>query len=351
MLPIRSVFIVEPEGQGWIIERLMRDIAAELAARGIQARIGRGNQYGGEEVIFNSRYLVALSEARARVNSLFITHVDDRVKEQELRMSFARFNSFVCMSPHDAEFVTALKGDSVGITGIDLPARELTVRPTRIAYFSARYEDGRKNEQWILDSFRNRPAEERAAFVFCFLGWGWEGFCERLAELEMNYEIHRYSRFLPGEYQLYKDALKSSDLLIYLGFDGGAMSVYDALNAGIDVLASDISYHRGLGDAVKLFANQDEFSARIDQLLKSHSDRSQALRQRSIQAYVDRLLAHWSNVIGGRGAVEPEAAPMLAPAARKQTLQSFRAHYKPMLSPTRIRSFLIRWLQSRLIRH
>ena len=135
MPSIRNVFIVEPENQGWIIERLMRDIAAELASRGIQTRIGKGNQYGGEDVIFNSRYLVALSETRARVNSLFITHVDDRMKEQELRASFGRFNSFVCMSPHDAGFVAALKGDSVGITGIELPARDLAVRPIRIAFF------------------------------------------------------------------------------------------------------------------------------------------------------------------------------------------------------------------------
>ncbi|HUQ11798.1 MAG TPA: hypothetical protein VM146_15895 [Steroidobacteraceae bacterium] len=352
MLPIRNVFIVEPENQGWIIERLMRDIAGELAARGVPTRIGKGSQYDGEDVIFNSRYLVALSEARARVNSLFITHVDDRVKEQELRASFGRFNSFVCISPHDAEFVAALKGDPLGIAGIELPARDLTVRPTRIAYFSARYADGRKNEQWILDCFRDRSAEERAAFVFCLLGWDWETFCEKLAGLQMNYEVYRYSRSVPGEYLLYKEVLKTADVLIYPGFDGGAMSVYDALNAGIDVLASDISYHRGLGDAVTLFTNQEEFAANLDRLLKRQFDRLQALRNRSIQAYVDKLLAHWSLVIDAGSAKQGGAAPATPEmsANRQQTLQSFRAHYKPMLSPTRIRSFLIRWIQARLIR-
>jgi hypothetical protein len=350
MPPIRSVFIVEPENQGWIIERLMRDIAAELATRGIETRFGKGREYSGEDVIFNSRYLIALSDARARVNSLFITHIDDRVKELELRNSFARFNSFVCMSPHDAEFVAALKGDSIGITGIELPARELSVRPIRVAFFSARYEDGRKNEQWIIDSFRARSAEQRAAVVFCFLGWGWESFCEKLAGLDMNYEICRYSRFAPGEYQLYKDALKSADFLIYPGFDGGAMSVYDALNAGVDVLASNISYHRGLGDGATLFTDRAEFETRIDDLLKRHADRVAALANRSIQSYVDRLLAHWTQVLPGQEAradpVEPKPA-----ATQQQTLQTFRAHYKPVLHFTRLRSFLIRWLQTRFIRH
>jgi hypothetical protein len=350
MAPIRSVFIVEPENQGWIIERLMRDIAAELGARGIETRIGKGNQYLGEDVIFNSRYLTALSDGRARVNSLFITHVDDRAKEIELRASFARFNSFVCLSPHDAEFASALKEDPQGIVGIELPARELAVRPIRIAFFSARYPDGRKNEQWIRDCFRERSAEMRAAFVFCFLGWGWESFCEELGELDMNYEVYRYSRHVPGEYELYKDALKSADVLIYPGFDGGAMSVYDAFNAGLDVLVSDVSYHRGLGSGATLFSNRAEFDAQIDRLYRRHEERAQTLRDRSVRAYVDRLLTHWIEVGWGSDAKrDPHAA--ITPAERKETLQSFREHYKNMWSPTRMRSFLIRWLQTRFIRH
>jgi hypothetical protein len=349
MSSISTVFIVEPRNsQGWIIERLMRDIASELTRRGIQTRIGDASEYGGEDVVFNSHYLVALSDARARVNSLFITHIDDRAKEQELRTSFGRFNSFVCLSPHDAEFLVALKGDPAGVSGIELPARELTMRPLKIAFFSARYPDGRKNEQWILDCFRDRSADERAAFIFSFIGWGWESFCEKLAELDMNYEVHRYSRHLPDEYQMYKDALRSADLLIYPGFDGGAMSVYDALNAGISVLASDISYHRGLGDEVTLFANRSEFFARIDELLKRQNERSRILRDRSIQSYVDRLLSHWSSVMVGRGNTG-ELVKVMPPADRDRTLQNFRAHYKSMLSPTRVRSFLIRWVQARMI--
>jgi hypothetical protein len=347
---IRSVFVVEPENEGWIIERLTRDIAAELGARGVDTHIGPGGAYCGEDVILNSRFLTALSDSRARVNSLFVTHIDDRIKEMELRASVARFNSFVCMSPHDAEFITALRADARGVVGIELPARDLVVRPIRIAFFSAYYTDGRKNEQWILDCFRDRPPEQRAAFVFCFLGWGWESFCEKLAALDMNYEVYRYSRFLPGEYQLYKEVLKSTDVLIYPGFDGGAMSVYDALNAGIDVLASDISYHRGLGDGVSLFADREQFNAHIDRLLAAYDSRTSALHNRSIKAYVDRLLDHWNTVASERASGGSGSAIGSGPVTgQRETVESFRQHYKP-ISPTRVRSFLIRWLQTRLIR-
>lgn len=349
MQAIRSVFVVEPGNEGWIIERLTRDVVAELRTRGIDARIGTGGAYGGEDVIFNSRFLTALSDSRARVNSLFITHIDDRIKEMELRANTARFNSFVCMSPHDAEFIAALKGDARGVVGIELPARDLVVRPIRIAFFSAYYPDGRKNEQWIIDCFRGRTAEQRAAFIFCFLGWGWESFCEKLASLDMNYEIYRYSRFFPGEYQLYKDALKSAEVLIYPGFDGGAMSVYDALSAGIDVLASDISYHRGLGDSVSLFEDREQFDAHIDRLLRTYDARVCALSTRSIKAYVDRLLDHWGTVISDRASGNSTGSGSGPSTGQRETLESFRRHYKP-ISPTRVRSFLIRWLQTRFIR-
>lgn len=343
---VKSVFIVEPANQGWIIERLMRDVLRELEARGVKARIGKGAAYCGEEVILNARFLTAFSDERARINSLFITHVDDRIKELELKAAFARFNSFVCMSPQDADYVTGLKGDRRGVVGIELPTRALNVRPIRLALFSARYEDGRKNEQWIIDYFRDKSREERNAFTFCFLGWGWEGFCAQLAEMEMNYEIYRYSRFTPGEYELYKAVLPTVDVLIYLGFDGGAMSVYDAISAGINVLASNVSYHRGLGDSVVLFDDRDGFFREMDHLQERHARQLSILNQRSITTYTDRLLGHWGSLL------EPDMAaqPMPAGTIERQELATFRASYKPV-SVGRIRSGLIRWVQRRFIRY
>jgi len=344
-MQIRSVYIVEPIDQGWIIERLMRDIASELTGRGIPTRIGTSNQYQGEEVIFNSRYLTALSDARAKVNSLFITHVDDRTKELQLCSSFKKFNSLVCLSPQDADFVAALNGSRAGVAGIDLPTRELKVRPMRLAMFSARYEDGRKNEQWIADYFRDKPATYRANFVFCFMGWGWETFCATLGEMEMNYEIYRYSRFTPGEYERYKEVLATMDTLIYLGFDGGAMSVYDAISAGLHVIAPDISYHRDLGDAVSLFQDQAGFYLEMDRLNEKTRGRKESLQRRSIGAYTDQLVAHWNTLIQGDITVEHLPEQQLASAAELVALNRARDRYK-RLDFVRVRSAFIRLIQS-----
>jgi hypothetical protein len=350
MHQIKSVYIVESIDQGWIIERLMRDIAAELNSRGIKTKIGSSERYSGEDVIFNSRFLVSISDPKAKINSLFITHVDDSLKELQLKLSLKNFNSFVCMSPQDADFLVALKGGRHGVAGIYLPPRDLRVRPMRLATFSACYEDGRKNEQWISDYFKSKSLDYRQSFVFCFMGWGWEKFCASLSELEMNYEIYRYSRFTPGEYDRYKEVLTTMDTLIYLGFDGGAMSVYDGINAGIDVIASNISYHRDLGASVRLFDDREGFFRELDQLYLKMSRLQDNLRRRSVVAYTDNLIAHWTSLLKPENSSGVNLiAEQNITCAENYALNMVRSNYKK-LSFERVKSAAIRVWQSLLIK-
>jgi hypothetical protein len=339
---ISTVYVVEPENQGWIIEHLMRDIAVQLEGMGVKTRFGPADGYDGEDVLFNSRYLTPVSSDRARVNSLFITHIDDRIKELELRSRLERFNSLVCMSRQEADFVAGLAKDHAGVIGIELPARDLTVAPIRLALFTARYEDGRKNERWLLEYFASRSDEHRQNFVVCLMGWGWESFSAELSALDMNYEIYRYSRQTPGEYAMYKSRLATMDQLAYLGFDGGAMCVYDAVSAGVDVIATDISYHRGLGETVSLIANKQDFFAQMDRLHERNLGRKTALRDRSATEYSRRLLAHWNRLVNGLGEADDPAAERLQ--AQAAAVDLFRSHYKP-IGLSRLRSFAIRLLQ------
>lgn len=339
MTPLRSIYIADISS-GWIINRLMADIAAELKRRGFDVTIGPRHGYSGQDILFNARYLDAVAAPEARVNSIFVTHIDDRIREAELQAAALKSNSLVCLSPHDADFVAGLTKGRTNVAGINLPARSLAVRPLRIALFSACYEDGRKNESWLSDYIQSRPAEYKESFVFCFLGLDWERFSLRLGELDVNYELHRYSRDLPGEYGLYTHHLSTMDRLVYAGFDGGAMSVYDALAAGVDVIASDISYHRGLGESVRLFQDRDGFYEELDALHSVQVGRKRALQERSISVYVDALLAHWNSIVDP-GQSSPGPTPDSVEASRREAVALFRGHYKP-LGLSRLRSAAIR---------
>ncbi|MDP3655583.1 MAG: hypothetical protein Q8R45_01275 [Brevundimonas sp.] len=338
-MTIRSIYIADISS-GWIINFLMADIAAELKRRGFDVRVGPRQAYGGQDVLFNARYLNSAPTSEARINSIFVTHIDDRIREAELRAAARKFNSLICLSPQDADFVAGLTKGRNNVAGINLPARSLTVRPLRIALFSACYEDGRKNESWLSDYIRSRPEDYKESFVFCFLGLDWERFALSLGEMDVSYEVHRYSRDLPGEYGLYTHHLATMDRLIYAGFDGGAMSVYDALAAGVDVIASDISYHRGLGDSVRLFRDRDGFYKELDALHAVQVGRKRALQERSISAYVDALLAHWNSILDPDPS-SPGPDPESVDTSPREAVELFRSHYKP-LGFSRLRSAAIR---------
>ena len=344
MNQLRSVYIVDTQN-GWVIEQLMMDIADVLRSRGIETRTGSREDYEGEDVLFNARYLSARPSKRAKINSLFVTHVDDKIKELELRARLGSFNSVVCMSPQEAGYVGALAGSHAGIIGIELPARDLKVRPTRLGMFSAWYEDGRKNEHWITDYFSSKSARCRQSFVFCFIGCGWERFCARLADMDMNYEITRYSRSTPGEYEIQKEALGTLDALIYLGFDGGAMSIYDAMNVGIEAIVPNVSYHRGLCESLRLFDDRDGFFGELDRLYALHEERALGLQRRSVERYTDHLVTHWTSLLhdglpssGRVGAFGPSSA-------ETQALRAIRNNYKK-LSFVRVRDAFLRLAES-----
>jgi hypothetical protein len=323
---VRRVFISEPMNVGWVIEKLMRDVAATLNELGVETTIGAPNLYSGQEVAFHSRYLYASEFAAAKVNSLFITHIDDTLKETELKSRIPFFNSFVCMSRLEADLVRALGCPAEQVIGIDLPHRSGVVKRPKVALFSARYEDGRKNESWLTEYFAQRDQNTRNSMVLCLIGHGWESFCERLAALDVSFELYRYGRGMPGEYERQKHILEDADYLIYPGFDGGALCVYDGMAAGLELIVSDNSYHRDLDPSARLFRSKEQFFAYLDEVAARTLQRDAMMQQRSIGPYTRQLLEHWTSVLRG----SPGAASNSPEDARAhlEAHQFYRSHYK-----------------------
>lgn len=345
MSKINSIYFVEPQSQGWIIEKLVDDIVEVLDQIGIQSSRGIFSDYSGEDVIFNTRFLSSNSDSRAKINSIFVTHIDDVLKEVQFKFESKKFESIICLSQQDCRLASQLLGREHGLIGINLPPRSVSVRPIKLAYFSSRYQDQRKNEIWLKEYFLNHNPDAKKAFVISFLGRDWERFCEELGDVGVSYEIVQYSTSLSAEYELYKEKLSQNDYLIYLGFDGGAMSVYDGLGAGLRVICPNSSYHQGLSERVELFDEKEDFFAILDELFRQYSDTNHALAERSVQNYVQALLSHWDFLLPGDnvgseevdGAIESLHDPLLSSSKEKR-----RYH---RLSLSRIRSALIRLFQ------
>lgn len=344
-MKINSVFISEPIHVGWIIEKLMRDIASNLTLRGITVRIGKLENYEGEDVVFHARYLYATPVEGAKLNSLFVTHIDDRLKEIEISGKFDKFNSFVCCSQHDAEFLEGLGCSESKILGNNLPHRGGILQPQKLAIFSERYKDGRKNEDWLLEYFTKAPSYARRAIIICLIGYNWESYCQKLVDLKLSFELYRYDRSLLGEYDMQKKILNGMDYLIYPGFDGGAMCVYDGVMAGAKLIVADNGYHRGLGNNVRLFSNKSEFFICLDEVVELFRQRENVLAERSIDNYIENLLHHWEAIVSKDTTsinFETSNVDVSEPKFDDLTeVQFFRSHYKK-ISMRRLASSLYR---------
>lgn len=323
----------------------MRDIASNLTLRGIRVRVGKLENYEGEDVVFHSRYLYATPVDGAKLNSLFVTHIDDRLKEIEISGEFDKFNSFVCCSQHDAEFLKGLGCSESKILGNNLPHRGGIMQPQKLAIFSGRYKDGRKNEDWLVEYFNQAPSCARRAIVICLIGYDWEGYCQKLADMGLSFELYRYDRSLLGEYEIQKIILNGMDYLIYPGFDGGAMCVYDGIMAGTKLIVADNGYHRGLGDNVRLFSNRSEFFTCLDEVVELFRQRENILVERSIDNYIENLLRHWETIASKDAiSINSETSQIYVSEAKFDDLtevQFFRSHYKN-ISMRRLASSLYR---------
>lgn len=338
---MKKIFIVDPANSGWIIEKLMGDIKTELNKRGFSVRIGRSDEYRGEEVVFNSRYLDLFTTRCAIINSVFVTHVDDYLKELELKMMPTEINSLVSMSPSDAKKIKQLLNhrNNVSIIGINLPARCVETVPFVLTIFSACYADNRKNERWLIDYLDSRPIEVRNSFIFKLLGNGWSIVAGELERLDVNYEIIRYSVNMPDEYSRYKGHLANGHFMIYMGFDGGAMCVYDALNVNIPFLVPADGYHNNLEPVANVFKNKCEFFERLDDFHRQRIVKKNLLESRSIEKYVDRLIQHWTEILGEQVSIKSNIKTVSVD--EPVDLSELRSNYKK-IDTKRLMSFCLR---------
>ncbi len=323
---INSVFIVESFNQGWIIEKLMQDLKKELELRNIEVNIGSEEKYNGEEVAFHSRAFYFKKINKAKINSVFMTHIDSHQKENEMRAISKEADSIVCMSENHADLISTM-GFKGNIIGINLPNRGGNVKRNRIGIFSDHYNDGRKNEKWLAEYLSKLSDEKRDNLIVCFLGHNWENFINTINQFNISYEIYRYSRTMPGEYHMQKEIISNLDYLLYMGFDGGSMSIYDALLGNTKLIISDQCYHKGINSAI-LFRNKSELFDIFDNLINETQEKEIILNQRSIQHYTSKLLNHWASIHNSEISNYSNNNNKNLSSEQEDSVKEFRSRYK-----------------------
>lgn len=278
---------------GWIVGKIAEDIKREIEGKGYVCNYGAPKDYNNEEVCYHMGWAYAKPEKNAKLNSVFITHIDDKLKESLLVSLKDKFDSFICMSQEYKSFLLELGFDRAKVFGLTLPARNQYVKPLSIGIFSSYYADNRKNEKWLLEFCKSN--EDIVNVNFVFIGPNWGSYVIDLAKYNCSFEWHHTSRKMPYEYQFQQNKLNNLDYYFYLGFDGGAMGTYDAYAYGNRLLISDQCYHKSIPDVEHYFNNYIEFENELQGIIKVQKTRLQFFNDNTPEKYVSKLLQIWGD--------------------------------------------------------
>ena len=275
----------------WIMGKIADDIQRTSNQLGFQCRCGQFEDYDGEEICYHLAYHIAVPIPQAKHNSVFYTHLNDVLKEKNIVSIKDKFDSFICMSPEDAQFLIELGFDKNKVFGMTLPVRNTYIRPISIGIFSACYPDGRKNEAWLVDYCKQCEGAKLVNFVF--IGKGWDAVVKELESCGCTFEWHNVSRKLPYEYEYQQHKLATLNYYIYMGMDGGAMGAYDAYAQDVPLCVTFDGFHKSIPDLDYSFDNKKSFFSQLDLIISKHARRLDFFRTYTAENYVKWLVEVW----------------------------------------------------------
>jgi hypothetical protein len=215
-------------------------------------------------------------------NTLMVTHIWEGYKLDKLREHMKTADLGICMSQGQKNELIEWGLDEHKLPVI-LPAHDgLPRRHQIVAICTNVYPDGCKR-QWMFEELVKTLDPNQWAFRI--MGSGWEKILEPLVleGLQVDY-FHDFN------YDNHKLILDSSDYLLYFGKDEGAMSVLDAKQAGLKIIAPNVGFHKEIGIDYP-FDTQEELNEIFTQLNPN------PVRDWTWKRYVDEHIALWNKLM------------------------------------------------------
>lgn len=197
------------------------------------------------------------------VNTLMVTHfLEGQYQKIEiLKKALETADMGICMSEHGKAKFIAHGVPEEKLTYILPPHDGARRRPRVIAILTAVYGDGRKREGMISELFKVIDKEK---FVFKIMGQGWKPIIGDFKKKGYS-NITYYEDFDPTT----RDTiLNSADYLLYTGEDEGAISVLEAVNAGVRTIATPQGYHYEIGIDYP-FTTQEELNTVFEKIAEN----------------------------------------------------------------------------------
>lgn len=203
-----------------------------------------------------------LEKTKDTKNTLMITHIWEGYKLDRVKEQMQTADMGICMSSDTEHQLIDWGIDKEKLTTV-LPAHDNNPRRHQVvAILTNVYPDGCKRAEMFTDLVRTLDKDK---WAFRIMGSGWENI---LPEMVSNgFQIDYFHNF---NYDIHQQILKSSDYLLYFGKDEGAMSVLDAKQEGLPVIAPNTGFHKDI-EIDYVFDTQSELNTIFEQLTEKAS--------------------------------------------------------------------------------
>ena len=240
---------------------------------------------------------------RASCNIALVTHIDSYFKMRRINWLISRDVNLICFSNETKGFILN-HCDSPNISQVSIevifpsPSNLKHIRKLKVGFFSNVYRDGRKRE-FVFDQLLDLLSPEDVTFYT--MGEGLEPLVSRLVKAQFSV-VH--SPVFDSNF--YENSLANIDLLIYTGLDEGAMSVVDALYAGVPVVATKIGFHLDIQkhDQLLFFDDVLELAQVLNKKAAIHRELSQILPISNYDEYGSKLLNFLERIRKGQAWVK-----------------------------------------------
>jgi hypothetical protein len=296
-----NVLSYEPAG-GWILYDYAARLAEHLRPHVDEVALSFA-QAPGFDVTFHVNYAPLRQLQVAGLHCTMVTHIDTPQKFQLVQAQAQAGIWGFCMSEETTRRLATLSGVP-RFLNFAPPAMLPGARKSISVLVSGRlYDDGRKNEAWVLDFCRAfRPGD----IVLRVMGAGWEA---RLAELQaQGYQVEHQPQF---ERDAYIEWLGRSNYMLYTGNDEGALSTLDALLYGVVPIVTAQGYHLEQEGEIITYANRNQLLTSA-QGLQRKLDETNAQRARLTDwdGFARRHVQEWRALMAAQ-----ELSPIAAATA------------------------------------
>ncbi len=341
--------LLNPANRSWIIQKMAERLAEELLPLGVDAQVLEAARPDATVVHHMSWAFANLRTAAP--STMFITHLDDAHKLNEVRTTLAEnVRVGICMSSDTMHQLLA-HGCPAGSVSFINPAHDGLLKPRRIVIgiTSRVYPDGRKREALLQAVARQM---DLSAFEFRIFGLGWEPTVPVLEQAGAVVRNFGETDDFRKDYETLQAEIPLFDHYLYLGMDEGSLGTLDALAAGVSTIVTPQGFHLDLPSGITHPVLQaDDLQRVFTALAASRDQRVNAVKDLSWATYARRHKALWEAMLAGQplptAAVGQAASAEVVAAMQGMRARSVRAN---AWSPRRVLSAVSRWPMLRGVR-